>query len=397
MQTHCYHVTIEPSIALYNLCVLTKLAGGLDNVPRVRIQISRLLFFLQEIAQIAAWNGIGDSAWLGERRLFQAFDQDHVDDSVNDAGIGIVQRAPAVAGICGSIELKYREGRLLELEDTLRIQTPGIGSRQNYRRNRRKHASMRDRMEPEHHAYRKSGKRKHLPFPSRPHQASLLSTDRVLVSTELDETITVIDRRTLRVVARLPTRQADSHTFAVSIDGTRLVTANVGPGSVSVIDIPSRTLLGVVEVAEKVNRICLEPAGRFAYTADQGSPRIAVIDTDLVEHVAWIELPSIGFGTAVTASGSHIVVALRTGSEIAVVDRRSGDVVHRVATPNHPQAIVLHPDGVRAYSACDADDCVVEVDIHAGRLLRRIETGHNPDGITWSPLASRPQLTRRSR
>jgi DNA-binding beta-propeller fold protein YncE len=236
-----------------------------------------------------------------------------------------------------------------------------------------------------------------LAFPSRPHQASLLSTDRVLVSTELDETITVIDRRTLRVVARLPTRQADSHTFAVSIDGTRLVTANVGPGSVSVIDVPSRTLLGVVEVAEKVNRICLEPAGRFAYTADQGSPRIAVIDTDLVEHVAWIELPSIGFGTAVTASGSHIVVALRTGSEIAVVDRRSGDVVHRVATPNHPQAIVLHPDGVRAYSACDADDCVVEVDIHAGRLLRRIETGHNPDGITWSPLASRPQLTRRSR
>ena len=227
-----------------------------------------------------------------------------------------------------------------------------------------------------------------LPFPSRPHQSSLLPTDRVIVSTELDESVTVIDRRTLRVVARLPTGQAESHTFAVSIDGSRLVTANVGPGSVSIIDVHSRTLLGVVKVAEKVNRICLEPDGRFAYTADQGSPRIAVIDTELVEHVAWIELPSIGFGTAVTASGSHIVVALRTGSEIAVVDRRSGEVVHRVATPNHPQAIVLHPDGVRAYSACDAANCVVEVDIRAGRLLRRMDTGRNPDGIAWSPLPS---------
>lgn len=227
-----------------------------------------------------------------------------------------------------------------------------------------------------------------LAFPSRPHQSSLLPTDRVIVSTELDESVTVIDRRTFRVVARLPTGQAESHTFAVSVDGRRLVTANVGSGSVSVIDIPSRTLLGVVEVAEKVNRICLEPHGRFAYTADQGSPRIAVIDTELVEHVAWIELPSIGFGTAVTATGSHIVVALRTASEIAVVDRRSAEVVHRVATPNHPQAIVLHPDGVRAYSACDADNCVVEVDIRAGRLLRRMETGRNPDGIAWSPLPS---------
>lgn len=227
-----------------------------------------------------------------------------------------------------------------------------------------------------------------LPFPSRPHQSSLLPIDRVIVSTELDESVTVIDRRTLRVVARLPTGQAESHTFAVSVDGSRLVTANVGPGSVSIIDVPSRTLLGVVKVAEKVNRICIEPDGRFAYTADQGSPRIAVIDTQLVEHVASIELPSIGFGTAVTSDGSHIVVALRTASEIAVVDRRSGEVVHRVATPDHPQAIVLHPDGVRAYSACDSANCVVEVDIRAGRLLRRMDTGRNPDGIAWSPLPS---------
>lgn len=227
-----------------------------------------------------------------------------------------------------------------------------------------------------------------LGFPSRPHQAGLLPADRMIVSTELDESVTVIDRRTLRVVARLPTGQADSHTFAVSRDGIRLVTANVGPGSVSVIDVPSRALLGVVKIAEKVNRICLEPQGRFAYTADQGSPRVAVVDTELVEQIGWIELPSIGFGTAVTADGSHLVVALRTASEVAVIDRRSGDIVHRVATPNHPQAIVLHPDGVRAYSACDVDDCVVEVDIRAGRLLRRMETGRRPDGIAWSPTPS---------
>jgi hypothetical protein len=67
-----------------------------------------------------------------------------------------------------------------------------------------------------------------------------------------------------------------------------------------------------------------------------------------------------------------------------VIDLRSGDVVHRVSTPAHPQAIVLHPDGVRAYSACDVDDCVAEIDIRAGRLLRRIPTGRNPDGISWA-------------
>lgn len=229
-----------------------------------------------------------------------------------------------------------------------------------------------------------------LDFPSRPHQSGLLPGGRVIVSTELDRSVTLIDPRTLRVLARVPTGRAESHAFAVSTDGARVVTANVGSGSVSVIDLDSRTLLCVVEITEKVNRICLGAGGRFAYTADQGSPRIAIVDTTLFARVGWIELPAIGFGTAVTSDGSHLVVALRSTSEIAVVDLESGEVVHRIATPDHPQAIVLHPDGARAYSACDQDDCVVEVDLRSGRLLRRMETGPRPDGIAWSrvPLLS---------
>ncbi|MET4159524.1 hypothetical protein [Agromyces sp. PvR057] len=223
-----------------------------------------------------------------------------------------------------------------------------------------------------------------LDFPSRPHQPGLLG-DHLIVSTELDESVTVIDRRTLRVIGRWPTGGAESHTFAISVDRSLVVTANVRPGSVSIIDVPTGRLRGVVPIAEKVNRVCLDPSGRLAYTADQGSPRIAVVDTEEVERMAWIALPAIGFGTAVTADGSHLVVALRTTSEIAVVDLESGEVVHRIATPDHPQAIVLHPDGVRAYSACEVEDCVVEVDIRSGRLLRRMETGRRPDGIAWSP------------
>lgn len=224
-----------------------------------------------------------------------------------------------------------------------------------------------------------------LPYPSRPHQAALTSDDRLLVSTELDQSVTVLDPQSGRVLDRLPTGAAESHTFAVSVDGGRLVTANVGAGSVSVVDLASGRLRGVVEVARKVNRICLEPRGRLAFTADQDSARLAVIDTELVELVGWIELPSIGFGTAVSADGALLVVALRSASEIAVLDRRTGGLLHRVPTPDHPQAIVLHPDGMRAYSACEIDDRVIEVDVRAGRVLRTMPTGRRPDGIAWAP------------
>jgi DNA-binding beta-propeller fold protein YncE len=228
-----------------------------------------------------------------------------------------------------------------------------------------------------------------LDVPSRPHQATMRG-GRLLVSTELDESVTVIDTRSLRILARLPTGRAESHTFAIAQD--RLATANVGSGSVSIIDLASGELLGVVGVAERVNRVCLDPSGLFAYTADQGAPRIAVVDTVKRERVAWLALPAVGFGTAVTADGSRLVVALRGASEIAVLDLRSGEVLHRIATPDHPQAIALHPDGIRAYSACDVEDCVVEVDLRSGSLLRRFETGRRPDGIAWSS-SPRPNRT----
>lgn len=226
--------------------------------------------------------------------------------------------------------------------------------------------------------------------PSRPHLPVLLPGDRLLVSTELDESVTVIDRRSLRVAGRLPTGQAESHMFAVTGDSARLVSANVGPGTVSVVDVASGALLGVIPVAEKINRICLEPQGRFAYTADQNTPRMGVIDIALLEHAGWIDLPSIGFGAAVSSDGRLLIVALRQDREIAVLDRVSGQVIHRVPSPAHPQAIVLHPDGIRAFSACDVEDCVVEIDIRAGAVLRTISTGRNPDGIAWSATPAGP-------
>ena len=56
------------------------------------------------------------------------------------------------------------------------------------------------------------------------------------VTTELDQSITAIDPRTLKIVGTIPTKQPESHMLAISHDGKRGYTANVGPGTVSVLD-----------------------------------------------------------------------------------------------------------------------------------------------------------------
>jgi YVTN family beta-propeller protein len=220
-------------------------------------------------------------------------------------------------------------------------------------------------------------------FASRPHLPHVSRDGLLFVGTELDESISVFDPLSHARVARLPTGRPQSHMFAVSPDGARAYSANVDSGSVSVIDVATESLLGVIEVAAEINRISLSPDGATAFCADQREPRLAVIDV-ATTRVTWIDLPSRGFGTAVAPDGRRIVVALRGASQVGIIDLTVPAHLTVVDVPAHPQAIVIHPSGTHAYSACDAADEVVEVDLAAGRVTRTFPTGRQPDGLCWA-------------
>ena len=171
--------------------------------------------------------------------------------------------------------------------------------------------------------------------------------------------------------------------FVLSPDAATAYTANVDSGSVSVVDVATETLLDVIEVADEINRISISPDGATVFCADQRAPRLAAIDVR-TRRVDWIALPSRAFGTAVTPDGSSLVVALRWESRIGVVDLADRTLSWATDVPPHPQAIVIHPDGTHAYSACDDAAQVVEVELATRRVSRVFATGRGPDGLCWA-------------
>ena len=69
----------------------------------------------------------------------------------------------------------------------------------------------------------------------RPHCAVIGPKNGLLyVTTELEHSVSIIDPATLKIVGSVPTGQTESHMLAISSDGRRGYTANVGPGTVSV-------------------------------------------------------------------------------------------------------------------------------------------------------------------
>src|ERR1700723_1813251 len=103
----------------------------------------------------------------------------------------------------------------------------------------------------------------------RPHCAVFGPKDGLLyVTTELDRAITIIDPKTLKIVGSIPTGQPESHMLALSHDGLRGYTANVGPGTVSVLDIKARKTLTIIPVSGNTQRIAISNDDHWVFTAD---------------------------------------------------------------------------------------------------------------------------------
>ena len=223
--------------------------------------------------------------------------------------------------------------------------------------------------------------------PERPHAAHFGRDGRLYVTTELTNTITVIDPRTNTVVDRIPTGQAESHMLVLSRDGRRAWTSNVGPGTVSAIDLAAKKVVAVIPVAKKAQRIALSVDERHLFTADQGAPRLAVVSTAKNTVERWVDLPGIGYGSAPTPDGRFLLVAVLTTSQVAVVDLAEWKVTRAIDVPKAPQEVVVRPDGRVAYVSCDASGKVAAIDLAAWAVGRLIDAGPFVDGLAWAPLS----------
>jgi len=204
------------------------------------------------------------------------------------------------------------------------------------------------------------------------------------VTTELDRSVTIVDPKTLKVVGTIATDQPESHMLAISHDGRRGYTANVGPGTVSVLDLQARKTITVIPISKNTQRISISMDDRMVFTADQTRPQLAVIDTGTNTVKTWIPLPGIGYGSAPTPDGKWLLMTLPSDNKVAIIDLKALKVARTVDVPLAPQAVLVRPDGKGAYTSCAQSNQVAEIDLSTWKVTRLIKTGSSPDGMAWA-------------
>src|SRR5256885_11448273 len=156
--------------------------------------------------------------------------------------------------------------------------------------------------------------------PLRPHRAEFGPDGLLYVTAELANAVDVIDPSTRKVLAEIPTGELQSHMLVLPNDGQRGYTANVGAGSVSVLDLVKRSLITTIPVAKIVQRISISPDSRRIFTHDQNEPRIAVIDAATNKITNWIELPAVAYASESIPDGRWLLVGSMTANKLFVVD-----------------------------------------------------------------------------
>jgi DNA-binding beta-propeller fold protein YncE len=204
------------------------------------------------------------------------------------------------------------------------------------------------------------------------------------VTTELDEAITIIDPKTLMITGQIPTGQKESHMLAISHDGRRGYTANVGPGTVSVLDMEAKKTITVIPISGETQRISISPDDKMVFTSDQKAPRLAVIDTATDKVKTWVALPGPGYGTAPTPDGKWLLVDVPSKNQVAVVDLATMKVVKSLDVPAAPQAVVVRPDGKEAYASCDSSHKIAVIDVANWTVKGTIDAGAGADGLAWA-------------
>jgi YVTN family beta-propeller protein len=184
------------------------------------------------------------------------------------------------------------------------------------------------------------------------------------------------------------TGQNGTHMIYVFPDLARVVTTNIGSGSVSFIEKRAGQRpdwdARAVPAGGRVEGFDVSPDGKQVWAANAQDGTITIID------VASKSVTSLDAGVRganrlkFTPDGTLVLVSTLGGPDLTILRASDRSVVKRIPVGRGAAGIQIQPDGARAYVACSPDDYVAVVDLKSMQVVGRIEAGKNPDGLAWA-------------
>jgi YVTN family beta-propeller protein len=181
--------------------------------------------------------------------------------------------------------------------------------------------------------------------------------------------------------------------IAVTKDGAHAYTTNNGSNDVSVVDTRTNAVTATVPVGEGPVLVATSPDGARAYVTSIAAGQLAVIDVASNTVKATVPVGKSPVGIAVSKDGGTVYVANRDSNTLSVVDAASTTVTGTIKVAGGPFAVALSPDGAHAYVTGAGTGTLSVVDLGRKAVTGTVAVGANPGCVKITPDGAHAYVT----
>jgi YVTN family beta-propeller protein len=239
----------------------------------------------------------------------------------------------------------------------------------------------------------------------RPHGMAWLSDNRhLLVTAEDRQALLKVDARAGEIVDVIETGQRVSHMVVVTPDDRLAFIANIGSGTVTVVDVEESRHLRDIATGDGAEGIDVTPDGKEIWVTNRSADTVSVVGVDSLEVLATVESASFPIRAKVSPDGEHILVTNARSGDVSVLDRQKRSVARRIelqveardtegrlmggfGDSSVPIGVLIEPGGKRAYVAHANADTISVIDLERFAPVGSLTAGREPDGMGYSHLS----------
>jgi len=215
-------------------------------------------------------------------------------------------------------------------------------------------------------------------------------TSSVVVTTEASRHLIRVDIETGEVTQAISTGQEGSHMVALSPDLTRAFVANIGSGSVAIMDLTAHKRIRTVKAGQGTEAIAVTPDGREVWVGNNSSKNIMVFDAASFEKRATIKTAGIPIRVEISPDGAFAAVSEADLNRVSIYDVAKRDIITTIdMSPvggKVPVTLLFDPDGSRLWAATTRAARVVEINTSDWTISRTLAAGQGSDGLGYSPV-----------
>ena len=216
---------------------------------------------------------------------------------------------------------------------------------------------------------------------------------KVWFTAEAAKAIGSYDPATGKIDLILGSGQDGTHMIYAFPDLARLVTTNVGSASVSFFEkrpgARPNWATTTVPAGGRVEGFDVTPDGKTVWAANAQDGTITAIDV-ASKTVATFSANVQGANRLkFTPDGARALVSTLGAPDLKVIRVSDRGEVGRIPVGTGAAGIQIQPDGARAYIACSPDNYVAVVDLKSMKVVGRVDAGRNPDGLAWAAIPQR--------